>query len=102
MAALNPPPMVVELVIGYAPDPWLIRDSTHTTASAPSQVVGMPGYWNLRSTSPAAGTPETRSSVPVAMRRLLPVTLGCTDVLRVVRRQWSRTGLPAPQHYLIY
>src|SRR5260370_19723079 len=72
MAALNPPPIVVELVIGYAPEPWLMRDSTQTTASAPSQVVGIPGYSNFCSVSSAAGIPETRSSVPVAMRRLLP------------------------------
>jgi hypothetical protein len=26
--ALNPPPIVVELVIGYAPAAWLIRTST--------------------------------------------------------------------------
>src|SRR3954451_17062182 len=36
--------MVVELVIGYAPAAWAICVSTWTTASAPSQVVGIPGY----------------------------------------------------------
>src|SRR6516225_8557585 len=46
-AALNPPPMVVELVIGYAPAAWATLISTWTTASAPSQVVGMPGYSNF-------------------------------------------------------
>ena len=43
-AALNPPPIVVELVIGKAPAAWVTLISTWTTASAPSQVVGMPGY----------------------------------------------------------
>src|SRR2546422_7275715 len=43
-AALNPPPMVVELVMGYAPAAWATWISTWTTASAPSQVVGIPGY----------------------------------------------------------
>src|SRR6516165_3104053 len=46
-AALKPPPMVVELVMGYAPAAWATLISTWTTASAPSQVVGMPGYWNF-------------------------------------------------------
>ena len=44
-AALNPAPIVVELVIGYAPLPWHTATSTWTTASEPSQVTGMPGYW---------------------------------------------------------
>ncbi len=43
-AALNPPPIVVELVMGYAPADWLMWISTWTTASAPSHVVGVPGY----------------------------------------------------------
>ncbi len=57
-AALNPPPMVVELVIGYAPAAWLIWISTCTTASAPSHVVGVPGNSNDSSTgsSAAVGT----------------------------------------------
>jgi|GEM_PF-5875016 len=54
-AALNPLPIVVELVIGNAPDPWQILVSTHTTASAPSQVTGIPGYWNFCSDSSEAG-----------------------------------------------
>src|SRR4029077_20098571 len=49
-AALKPPPIVVELVIGYAPAAWLIWTSTCTTASAPSHVVGVPGYSNDSST----------------------------------------------------
>ena len=36
-------------MIGNAPEPWLMRVSTQATASAPSQVVGMPGYWNFGS-----------------------------------------------------
>src|SRR5215471_13605354 len=46
-AALKPPPIVVELVIGYAPAACATLISTWTTASAPSQVVGIPGYWNF-------------------------------------------------------
>src|SRR3989304_2620445 len=49
-AWLYPPPIVVELVIGNAPQPCEIRVSTHTTASAPSHVVGMPGDWNCSPT----------------------------------------------------
>src|SRR5262249_10183686 len=72
-AWLNPPPMVVELVIGYAPEPWEIRVSTQTIASAPSHVVGIPGYWNLGSITSWTGMPVVRSSiVVVAMERSPP------------------------------
>jgi hypothetical protein len=54
-AELNPLPMVVLLVIGKAPEPWLIRVSTHTTASAPSHVVGIPGYSNFDSAGMSTG-----------------------------------------------
>src|SRR5262245_28237944 len=55
-APLNPPPIVVELVIGYAPAAWLMAVSTWTTASAPSQVVGIPGYWYEVSAGSLAGS----------------------------------------------
>src|SRR5690242_7706237 len=54
-AALNPPPMVVELVIGYAPAACATLISTWTTASAPSHVVGIPGYSNLDSADWSTG-----------------------------------------------
>src|SRR5690349_16792943 len=43
-AAEYPPPMVVELVIGYAQAAWVMWVSTQTTAPAPSVMVGIPGY----------------------------------------------------------
>ena len=69
--ALNPPPIVVELVIGYAPAAWLIRVSTWTTASAPSQVVGMPGYWNAVPTGSCSGTWVGRSATATDMETIL-------------------------------
>src|SRR5579872_1663538 len=55
-AALKPPPMVVELVMGYAPAACATLISTWTTASAPSQVVGMPGYSYLVSDASRTGS----------------------------------------------
>src|SRR5437773_12425925 len=54
-AALKPPPIVVELVMGYAPAAWATCISTWTTASAPSQVVGIPGYWNFGGAASSIG-----------------------------------------------
>src|SRR5262245_38857152 len=79
-----------------------MRDSTQTTASAPSQVVGIPGYSNFCSVSSAAGVPETRSSVPVAMRGLLPEMSDQVMEWLWERQISPRTGLPAFQSYLIY
>src|SRR5439155_20411035 len=64
-AALYPPPIVVELVMGNAPAAWATLISTCTTASAPSQVVGMPGYWNL-----VSGACSTGCGVFVDCRRV--------------------------------
>src|SRR3954463_5831335 len=48
-ALAYPPPITVELVIGYAHAAWVMLVSTHTTAPEPSVMVGMPGYlaWPL-------------------------------------------------------
>src|SRR5213075_2524090 len=42
-AAEYPPPIVVELVIGYAQAAWVMLTSTQTTAPEPSVIVGIPG-----------------------------------------------------------
>src|SRR5436190_9588347 len=41
-ALAYPPPMTVELVIGYAQAAWVMLVSTQTTAPEPSVMVGMP------------------------------------------------------------
>src|SRR5207244_6614202 len=64
-AWLNPPPIVVELVMGNAPEPCEIRVYTQTIASAPSQVVGIPGYSNFGSMASSAGISLVRSSIVV-------------------------------------
>src|SRR5215831_11657239 len=76
-AALNPPPIVVELVIGYAPAACATWISTWTTASAPSQVVGMPGYWNFwpLASSPTSGTSPDLVRVALLIRVLFPLIL---------------------------
>src|SRR3954447_5923275 len=53
--------------MGKAPDPWQILVSTQSTASAPSQVVGIPGYSNFGSSASSTGTSVVRSQVVVAM-----------------------------------
>src|SRR6476661_4402126 len=42
-APAYPPPITVELVIGYAQAAWVMLVSTQTTAPEPSVIVGIPG-----------------------------------------------------------
>src|SRR5436309_12884579 len=81
-AALKPPPIVVELVIGYAPAAWATLISTWTTASAPSQVVGMPGYSYF---------------VPTGSRRVSGVRVG-SRVTTLIALFLQRVGVPASRY----
>src|SRR5262245_10580071 len=64
--------MVVELVIGKAPAPWATFTSTCTTASAPSHVVGMPGYSNFCSTDSGSASGGRSFRVPVRIVSIVP------------------------------
>src|SRR5437868_7850517 len=64
--------MVVELVIGKAPDAWLTLTSTCTTASAPSQVVGMPGKGTVGRAGPPPEKPTASCSIAASPRCRCP------------------------------
>src|SRR5262252_295878 len=96
-AALKPPPMVVELVMGYAPAAWATLISTWTTASAPSQVVGMPGYWNFwpLASSAACGTYPDFSTVAMLIETpLFCISREACPVSRRGRRGHEGSALP--------
>src|SRR5215471_1671319 len=96
-AALKPPPIVVELVIGYAPAACATLISTWTTASAPSQVVGMPGYWDFwpLASSAACGTYPDFSTVAMLIESPLScISRRVCPVSRRGRRGHEGSALP--------
>src|SRR5688572_28665046 len=88
--------MFVELVIGNAPDACVTLISTWTTVSEPSQVVGMPGYWNFRSVCCSSTSGESSRVETERVATLAPAIMTALLITKRARLQEPATGHQRP------